>query len=63
VSERPDKIGNDDDAPSAAVILAVMAVLVVSGYYLTIKLYDMGHKEDCEMSGRRNCAPIGAPAR
>jgi hypothetical protein len=39
--------------------LLIAAVLVIGlGYFLSMKLRDMGRIQDCAMSGRTNCAPI-----
>jgi hypothetical protein len=32
--------------------------MVGLGYFLAIKLRDMGRIQDCVMSGRTNCAPV-----
>lgn len=44
--------------PSGVMLLVVMAILVVGGYALAMKLKEMGRIQDCAMSGRTNCAPI-----
>ncbi len=41
----------------AALILA--AILVAAGWLLVQKLGDASRTQDCLMSGRRNCAPVG----
>jgi hypothetical protein len=45
--------------------LAFTVVLALAGVWLVIQLADMRKKQDCVLSGRRNCAPIevNAPAR
>jgi hypothetical protein len=43
--------------------LALIALLVVAAIYLVQALRRESQLEDCLMSGRRNCAPIEAPAR
>ena len=62
VPPAPDGSDGGNPGPPAGVILAVTAVLAVAGYFLVMKLHDMSHREDCLMSGRRNCAPIVAPS-
>jgi hypothetical protein len=52
------------DGPPAiaiALLLGAMAVGLVGGYFLVMKLIDMSRTEDCLMSGRRNCAPVEIP--
>ena len=53
--------GHDSRRP-AVIGLAVVAVLVVVGYYLVTSLRENANLEDCLMSGRRNCAPIEMPS-
>jgi hypothetical protein len=52
-----------DGGPSAIVMLAVAVVVVVGGYFLSLKLKEMGRMQDCVMSGRTNCAPVTTPGR
>jgi hypothetical protein len=54
-SSNPNGGGN---GPSPVVLLAVTAVIVVGGYFLSGKLREMARIQDCAMSGRTNCAPI-----
>lgn len=54
----PDREPPQDQGPSALVLLVVTVLLVVGGYFLSMKLRDMGRLQDCVMSGRTNCAPI-----
>ena len=44
------------------VILAVIALVCVGGYFLLIKLIDVSRQEDCFLAGRRNCAAIDVPS-
>ena len=64
-SGAPHGGGHDDDrALSSLAILIVMTVIAlacVGGYFLVMKLIDISRQEDCLISGRRNCAPIAAP--
>jgi hypothetical protein len=55
--------GGADHGPSAPVMLVVTVLLVVGGYFLAVKLKEMGRLQDCVMSGRTNCAPIATPER
>ncbi len=48
----------EESGPSPLVLLLVVAVLVVGGYFLAVKLRDVGRLQDCLMQGRTNCAPI-----
>ena len=43
------------------VVLAIIALACVGGYYLLMKLIDISRQEDCLLAGRRNCAPIEVP--
>jgi hypothetical protein len=56
----PPKEKDSDDgmreSPSALTLFLVMLVLVVSGYFLIMKVIEISRNEDCLMSGRRNCA-------
>jgi hypothetical protein len=65
-SRGPHDRGDDDDqAPSPLVILIVMTVIAlacVGGYFFVMKLIDISRQEDCLIAGRRNCAPIEAPS-
>jgi hypothetical protein len=45
------------------VILTIIALVCVGGYFLLIKLIDVSRQEDCVLAGRRNCAPIEVPSR
>jgi hypothetical protein len=45
------------------VILTIIALVCVGGYFLLIKLIDVSRQEDCLLAGRRNCAPIEVPSR
>ncbi len=52
-----------DSRRSAVIGLLVVLALVVIGYFLMTALRQNANLEDCLMSGRRNCAPIEAPAQ
>jgi hypothetical protein len=58
--------GHGEPAPSGIAVLVfftIIAVAIVGGYFLLMKLIDMSRQEDCILGGRRNCAaPITAPA-
>jgi hypothetical protein len=45
------------------VILTIIALVCVGGYFLLMKLIDVSQQEDCLLAGRRNCAPIEGPSR
>lgn len=61
--QTPPPEGKAEHGPSALVMLAVTVLLVVGGYFLSVKLKEMARMQDCVMSGRTNCAPITAPGR
>jgi hypothetical protein len=44
------------------VILAIIALVCVGGYFLLMKLIDVSRQEDCLLAGRRNCALIDVPS-
>ena len=44
------------------VILAIIALVCVGGYFLLMKLIDVSRQEDCLLGGRRNCAAIEVPS-
>jgi hypothetical protein len=44
--------------PSPVTLLVAVVLMVGLGYFLAIKLRDMGRIQDCVMSGRTNCAPV-----
>jgi hypothetical protein len=59
--EPPDE--RDPPTRSRALIgLVLLALLVIAGVYLVHALREESQREDCLMSGRRNCAPIEIPA-
>ena len=60
-SRDPDDDPGDGSRRGALIGLAVAAILVIAGYYLTQALRNQGKMEDCLMSGRSNCAPLDIP--
>ena len=42
--------------------VAVTVVLAIGGVWLALQLADVRKKQDCLLSGRRNCAPIDIKA-
>jgi hypothetical protein len=62
MSDPRDNDREPDSRRPALIGLAVVLVLVVAGYFLVTALRQNADLEDCLMSGRRNCAPIEAPA-
>jgi hypothetical protein len=59
----PHDNGHEPDSRRPALIgLALVLALVVAAYFLVTALRKNADLEDCLMSGRRNCAPIEAPA-
>ena len=49
--------------PSPWVMLVVVVILLVGGWFLAIKLADDGRLQDCVMAGRHNCVPDTSPER
>jgi hypothetical protein len=45
------------------VVLTIIALACVGGYFLLMKLIDVSRQEDCLLAGGRNCAPIEVPSR
>jgi hypothetical protein len=39
------------------VIMTVIALACVGGYFLLLKLIDVSRQDDCVLARRRNCAP------
>jgi hypothetical protein len=59
----PHDDGPEPDSRRPALIgLALVLALVVAAYFLVTALRKNADLEDCLMSGRRNRAPIEAPA-
>lgn len=63
VPEPRADVPEPDSRRPALIGLAVILMLVAIGYFLMTALRENAHREDCLMSGRRNCAPIDVPAR
>jgi hypothetical protein len=56
---------SDHEPPSPGrngIVLLVIVVALVGGWFLVRGLVANARLEDCLMSGRRNCAPIDAAA-
>jgi hypothetical protein len=59
---RPDaKEGSDRERTLSGreilVIMTVIALVSVGGYFLLLKLIDVSRQDDCVLAQRRNCAP------
>ncbi len=57
---------HDNESPSGRgplVGLGAIVLLLLVGWFLVHELYANGKVEDCLMSGRTNCAPIGSQSR
>ena len=60
-----------DDAPETKrerrnanlILLAIFVVIVGGGLWLGNALLDARRADECMSSGRRNCAPVAAPAQ
>lgn len=64
----PDNQQDDHDQPrdtrTAALLgLIIILALAIGSIILVRALRTESQREDCLMSGRRNCAPIEVPAR
>ena len=59
-SDEPDRKDSDQtlSARDILVILTVIALVCVGGYFLLMKLIDVSRQEDCMLAARRNCAAI-----
>ena len=64
-SDKPDNKdgGQTLSSRDILVILTIIALVCVGGYFLLMKLIDVSRQEDCVLAGRRNCAAIEAPLR
>ena len=50
----------DDGPPSGLAILAFLAAValaIIGGYFLVMKLIEISHREDCMLGGGRSCVP------
>lgn len=60
---RDDEPDGEGRRPIGALVgLAVIAILVVLGLWLSNRLHSSANMQDCLASGRSNCAPIETPA-
>jgi hypothetical protein len=60
----PDEPETETERRRANMILLAGALVIVGGgIWLVNALVDARKSEECFESGRRNCAPISAPAR
>jgi hypothetical protein len=62
-SGRPGN-GNEGETLSPLaifVVLGIIALACVGGYFLLMKLIDVSRQEDCLLAHRRNCAPVEVP--
>jgi len=62
-SDKPRNGGGERTLSPLAilVVLTIIALVCVGGYFLLMKLIDVSRQEDCLLAGRRNCAAIEAP--
>ena len=59
----PDDSGEQTLSPRAILlILTLIALACIGGYFLLMELIDISRQEDCLLAGRRNCAPIEVPS-
>lgn len=60
----PDEPETESERRTTNIVLLVAGILIVGGgIWLVNALVDARKSEECFESGRRNCAPISAPAR
>ena len=60
----PDEPETESERRTTNIVLLVAGVLIVGGgIWLVNAMVDARKSEECFESGRRNCAPISAPAR
>ena len=55
----PDDTHDQPSRRGALIALIVVVVLVAGGLWLSRTLHNAGSIQDCVMSGRKNCAPVG----
>ncbi len=65
---QPPGSDRDDEADGLTprqvlLVVLVLAVLLVGGWFLSIKVADDARFQDCVMAGRHNCAPIDTGER
>ncbi len=53
----------DRNRRGSLIAVGVVVALFLLGWLLAHELYANGKLQDCALSGRTNCAPIGAPSR
>jgi hypothetical protein len=68
--DEPQQPGRGDDVESEGdrrlaniVLLVILVILVGGGVWLANAMLEQRTLDDCLAQGRRNCAPIEAPAR
>ena len=63
-SDKPRNGGSEQtlSARDILVVLTLIALVCVGGYFLLMKLIDVSRQEDCLLGGRGNCAPIEVPS-
>ena len=55
---KPGQLPRPDSRRAAVLGLVITAALIVLGLILVKVLGDAGRLQDCELSGRTNCAPV-----
>jgi hypothetical protein len=61
-SDGPQGEADDGDGQTLSgreilVIMTIIALAVVGGYFFVMKLIDVSQQDDCVLAHRRNCAP------
>jgi hypothetical protein len=60
----PDDNGDANERRSANIFLAVAAIILIgAGVWLVDAMISVRKADECLAAGRRNCAPLDAPAR
>jgi hypothetical protein len=59
----PDQDEQDRRRRGSLIALAAVVALFVVSWILVRELHQSEKLQDCLLSGRTNCAPIGGPAR
>ncbi len=59
----PDRDSQNGTQRRSMIALGVVVVLFIVGWVLAREIYSNDKIEDCVMSGRTNCVPLGTQSR
>ncbi|MGC1779513.1 MAG: hypothetical protein WBB34_16375 [Xanthobacteraceae bacterium] len=59
----PDRNSQNGTQRRSMIALGVVVVLFIVGWVLAREIYSNDKIEDCVMSGRTNCVPLGTQSR